>query len=165
MARYDDDLILVALTKQILFETNGTAAWVLVRRSNGETHAKTVLGSVLPTVDQVVFARDLIDRLNKQVAHDGVWVVAWCDFGPDGMPARLMMLWKDADADLCFMLDTEDPIRLLAAAGVDSYVNDATLAYAHYRQLMKAAGVRQDQTRKAAQGQGSVDPTTRAPEA
>jgi len=163
MSKIDDDVILLDLVGQVLTETNGKTAWVLVRRSNGVKQAKTLLGMWKPEIAQAEFAYGLIERLNRQVAHDGVWAVAWCDLDEFMVPQRLMMLWKDGDGDVCFMLDTEDDVATLFRAGVDYYVNDATNAFAHYKQLMKAVGVRPDQTRKAAQGQMSVDPSAKAP--
>ncbi len=113
-------------------------------------------------IEMRMFAVELCERLNSEIALDGRWAVGWTDFSPsDGFPKRAFMAYLDHDGDLIFIVDIEDPF-LLMVGSVDDYIDQATQAFYQARTYAHDAGVTPDQRIKAALGEESRDPTAEA---
>ena len=161
----DARIIRRALAGQIAAEAHGGGYWCAFR-AGGHLVTKEK-GRCRPLVPQRVAAIDLLDRLNREVHHDGTWIVAWADpvetMVAGGLlsmpvPQRLVWMHKDGDGDVNVAVDTDDSIEEIAAT-LDQRVDDAAKAMQKYREIMADVEVRPDQTRKAALGQPSADPT------
>lgn len=105
-----------------------------------------------------MFAVELCERLNAEIAFDGRWAVGWTDFSPtDGYPKRLFMAYLDRDGDLILIVDAEDPF-LVMVTSADDYIDQCTQAFYQAGSYAHDAGVTPDQRIKAALGQQSRDP-------
>ncbi len=104
-----------------------------------------------------VYAVELCNALNREIAFDGKWIVCWCEFDLKiGMPRHLAMLWMDRDGDVQFVVDSHEDIAA-QIYGMDDYVQQCAEAHATWREMLKDVGVRDNQTIAAARGQRSAD--------
>jgi hypothetical protein len=109
-----------------------------------------------------MFAVELCERLNREIALDGRWAVGWTDFSPsDGFPKRAFMAFLDQDGDLILIIDIEDPF-LIMVGSADDYLDQAAEAHGRAQGHLADVGVKPDQRIKAALGEPSRDPTAEA---
>lgn len=164
----DFRIIRRALADQVEAEAHGGGYWCAFRA--GERLIAKDKGRCRPLVPQRVVAIDLLDRLNREVHHDGTWIVAWADpvetpvaggLITMPIPQRLVWMHKDKDGDVNVVVDTDDTLDEIVAT-LDQRVDDAAKAMQKYREIMADVDVRPDQTRKAALGQPSADPTLKS---
>lgn len=116
---------------------------------------------------QKSFAKDLLVALNREVGHNGGWVVgfthppaSWHAFhiNGDNAWARMFCLWLDADGDPQFTFDTELPFHEVFGSGIDGYVHQCAKAYREWEKMLgkeglKDLGIKEDQLIKEAMGQ------------
>lgn len=121
---------------------------------------------------QKSFAKELLLALNKEVGHDGGWVVgfthppaAWHAFHVDGDNAwaRMFCLWLDADGDPQFTFDTELPFVEVYGSGTDGYIQQCSQAYREWEKMLgkqglKDLGIKDDQLIREAMGQKAPAP-------
>lgn len=111
---------------------------------------------------QVAFGCRLAQLLNKQISHNGHWIVAFThgplpNFGLviPGRPTddwrRFIMLWLDEDGDPQFTVDNVEPFSIVAQASNDHWISDADKAWDHWKHLMRTVlAPRSDQLVKRA---------------
>lgn len=171
-SRLSLDTLSISLLGQLAYEANDGPFWCAVEGDGGEVRMKIIKAdnapAVLPTAGQKIYALDTLRALNKHADFDGAWVVMWCDPAlrpdPDAILGyrlefeRLGMMHKDRDSDRNVFVDNTMSMAELLSSPVSDRVQAAWSAFTNYRKLTKDVGVRPDQTRKAAQGEASVDP-------
>lgn len=153
------------------FEGGDGRYYALIRRANGELLADHPEGPS-PTPEQLLFATDALRALNREVHHDGAWVIVYTHPKPPRVEvvlydtskhidyARYALLWMDKDGDVQFTLEWREnesdmvdfPDVLLA--GIESLMDRAEGAWNiwHY-QMRTVLDPREDQLVKRAQGQ------------
>lgn len=122
-----------------------------------------------PEIDemQMIFARDVVGMLNKELHHDGVWCIV---FTAPGALAHLLqsrseysrftLVWLDKDGDVQIQfewvagesdeLDFADCIE----SGLESWVERAEMAWQQWFMLSRMVlDAQPDETYKAAQGE------------
>lgn len=173
--RQNDDLLLNAalqrrLTAEAEFEYGPGLWWAVVCKRNGMTvPMKSGPAVVVPTEDQQVFAHDMARLLNKEIHHDGSWVVAFTH--PSGaiyaLPEvaismtipyeRWVFLWLDADGDVQFPVDCVQPFVEVIHAGPSAWIETAEASWqAWHKHMREVLGIKpKDEavTYKRAQGQ------------
>lgn len=84
--------------------------YALAQRSNGAFLEHRMGSRAEP--DQVIFAQDLLTMLNKELHHDGAWVIVFTHPKPrehvlasHGDYARFAIMWMDRDGDVQFTHD------------------------------------------------------------
>lgn len=110
------------------------------------TNFKTTASNAqLPMPYQVEFAHDLCASLNKHVAHNGTWIVAWTHppslFVMAAQPnydwRRFIMLHLDADGDAQFTIDNIQDMAEITMAAPEHWIEEAELAWKHWHHLMR----------------------------
>lgn len=162
MARIDDDtLITPSLLRRFVAEAELEAGdgrhYAFMQRSNGELLAHNPYS---PEIDphQAMFAADVLKFLNRELHHDGAWVIAFThpkkpDPGmaifaqPSTEYRRYVLLWLDSDGDVQFAVEwIEGESELLdfpevMAAGLIPIANQCEGAWAmwdlHMRKVIE----------------------------
>lgn len=108
-----------------------------------------------PSVEQFSFAMSLCTELNKEMHHNGAWLVAWTH-PPHAAEAlrvnpalewrRLVMLFLDKDGDPQFTIDSVRPWPDIAVSGVHHFVDQAEQGIQMWREQMDALELKENQT-------------------
>lgn len=142
--------------------------YALLQRSNGEWVDHNPYSPALDAM-QAVFARDVVSKANREIAHDGAWFIV---FTQPGAMAHLMqtaseygrfnLVWMDKDGDIRFRLEweigqDEDAIEFsdVLMQGWESWLSKCETAYLQWAVLTQATDAQSDQTFKKAQGQAA----------
>lgn len=120
MARLDDDtLITPALLHRFKAEAtldgNNGEYYALIERSNGEFLSHHP-GAPPLIAEQIMWAADVLRRLNRELHHDGAWCVVFSDPKPPEPGefaisighreyGRYALLWLDQDGDVQFAVE------------------------------------------------------------
>lgn len=105
------------------------------------------------------YARRLVQFLNYELHHDGVWSVAWSNPTHEGMPTQLNFAFQDVDGDIqCVVNSDRTLIDLMTKDDVKGHGGNAEAAYQHYVTFVRDVDVKKNQTIKAAQGEQQLDP-------
>lgn len=114
---------------------------------------------------QMHFIQAYREQLQKQIHHDGVWIVAWTHppevqqaliVDGDNTFGRLIAIWLDEDADPMFTFETDLPFVEIVANGGHYYIEQAEKAwYGWNKDFGKKAmkedfGIKEHQTSKDA---------------
>lgn len=114
---------------------------------------------------QMAFAQELRYRLQKDLSHDGLWLVGWTHppasweaikVDGDNCWNRLVMVWLDEDADPHFTVETDIPFVEMIGRGGHYYLELAEEAHKTWAEAYgkKARrddfGLRDDQQTKKA---------------
>jgi hypothetical protein len=146
--RLDDaTLITTALIRRFRAEAKEYAGiyWAYIQKSDGSYIQDNSPGAPEMSPVQQVMARDLLNRMNADLAHDGAWVCM--AIGPrrfDGLTVAtptvdyqvLMFLWLDADGDVRFPLEFEDTVENMARKGFVYWLEQAEKAWMTWKGLM-----------------------------
>jgi len=120
---------------------------------------------VSPHELQIGFADELRYQLQKEVGHDGYWIVGWTHppvaspvlIDHDTVWGRLVIIWLDEDADPKISMDFERPFADLIGDGGRYFIQQAEKAYeiwaAEYgkKNIKKDMGLSDDQITKPVQ--------------
>lgn len=175
MARIDDDTLITAVLlkrfqEEAELESGDGRYYAFLQRSNGELlvhnpYAPEIAGH------QAMFAADVLRRLNRELHHDGAWVIVFSH--PKEMAAgaaiyahpsveyrRYVLLWLDSDGDVQLpyeWLEGESECLDFAdvlAAGLDCICEQCeaawTMWHLHMRQVIEP---REGETFERARGQ------------
>jgi len=117
----DDDLITTALLRRFQGEAvlggSDGRFYAIIRRNNGDLVVHHP-GSPPLAAEQLMWASDVLKALNRELHHDGAWVVVFTDPAPPGAGdlvihvnggyceyGRYALLWLDDEADVQFALE------------------------------------------------------------
>lgn len=176
MARLDDDTLLTAallsrFAEEAQLEGGDGRYFAFVERSNGDLlehnpEAPPICG------EQAMFAADVLKKLNRELHHDGAWVIVFTApdkptpgtlifASPDGVEyARYAILWVDTDGDVAFavewvrneseLLDFADVLM----AGLEATMQHCEFAWQAWHLAMRQVlDPKEGQTFKRAKGQ------------
>lgn len=170
----DDKLITPALLRRFIVEAEmdgGTGQhYALVQLENGNlTKWNPASPSLAP--DQIIWAADMLKLLNRELHHDGAWVVVFTHPRPSPSQCvlhapthcdyhRFVLLWLDADGDVQFPYEWAEgygELRNFAyviLAGPISWAQKCETAWEQWRvMMMEVIAPSADQVFKRAQGQ------------
>ena len=169
----------VLLTKALLQRFAGEAVleggngqyYAFVRLSNGNLLAHHP-GSPPIVAEQTMWASDVLRRLNRELHHDGAWVVVFTAPQPGGegiaiyaQPnhveyARYVIMWMDSDGDVQFSMEwvkNESDLLDFAdvlIAGLESTMGKAEAAWETWHRAMRQViDPKEGQTYARAKGQ------------
>ena len=171
----DDTLITPALLRRFIAEARLEAGngqhYAFVRRSNGNLIAHNPASPEIAGY-QTMFAADVLKVLNRELHHDGAWVVVFTHpeppepgsailLTPPGREyARYVLMWLDRDGDVQFSVEwVKNESELLdfaevLEAGIDSVVEKCEGAWQmwhlHMREVLDP---REGETFQRARGQ------------
>lgn len=175
-AIWDSPVLRQRLKAEAAFESrNGRpekAQYCVFAPHNGGGRACNTLRNYKPEVldidpheMQVAFAQELRWRLQKELHHDGIWLVGWTHppsthqaimVEGDNCWSRMVILWLDEDADPQFCLDIDDtPFVEMIQRGGRYYLDMSERAWLEWskdygkRAIKDDFGLREDQTKKA----------------
>ena len=163
------------LRTQLAQEATAPEYWVVVpARRLGESFVEKQVGPIRPSTAMRDLAIRYMQRLNREVPHDGAWVVAWCDVATRPHPViagldlpmftRLVTLWKDRDGDVPFTVDCDDLLRdLLQPNVVAALTAQAEEAWQSWAHIEREAGIGPQHKIKQAMGQKPHDPRVKVP--
>lgn len=171
----DDHLITTKTLRQLaaegLMEEADGAHIAYFQRSNGEFVRYVPPKEVYPhnppcLSEQERFLTGLVSFLNRELSHDGAYIVCLTIpvFEAFGMVQaeykRFTIMWMDKDGDIQFSQDwiqgeVEESLDLneLINNGFEPWGEMMMQCHATWRDVKAAAGVKEDQTIKLAQGQ------------
>ncbi|MGD0420538.1 MAG: hypothetical protein ABSA68_13330 [Xanthobacteraceae bacterium] len=171
----DDRLITPALLKRFMQEAaldggNGQH-YAFIRRDNGNLVGHNPYSPEIAG-HQMMFADDVLKKLNRELHHDGAWVIVFTNpkrpapgdiLYAQGAPAeygRYVLIWLDEDGDAQVPIEwVENESELLdfadvLTAGLEAIIQQCEAAWAmwhlHMRQVIEP---REGETFKRAQGQ------------
>lgn len=180
--RKDDELLITdALKRRLIAEGQMEGGpghfWCVVRRSNAITVPfKSSPLIPRPAPDQVMFASDMVESLNRHLHHDGAWVVVFThpaavvpnmlDLQETTSMARPVIdftgydrwafLWLDRDGDVQFALENDDLFAETLLSGPDHWMEQAEQAWQrwhfHMREVLDKKAL-EGATFKRAQGE------------
>lgn len=171
MHKLDEDTLITTdlLRKLISYseEDHGNGAhYAVIQKNNGDwlTHNP---GSPELDAMQMMFARDVLALANREIAHDGAWLIVFTHPGAlrhllqsDNEYTRFNLLWMDKDGDVKFRLEWEigqgDELEFpdVLASGVHSWVERMEMCYQQWHMLnVQALAAKDSQTFKKAKGQ------------
>lgn len=174
MARLDDAILtqksvmttlLHRFHEEANLEEGNGQFFALIQHATGEFYSFNPISPELAG-DQMVFATDVLRLLNKELHHDGAWVILFtnprfqtiletkCEYN------RFALLWLDADGDVQFthdwvagegeVFDFTDVLLM----GLEGWGDQAEASWQQwYRYMVAVMAPKQDQLIKAAQGQ------------
>lgn len=143
--------------------------YALIRRSEGELLSHHPFG--LPAVpEQIMWAADMLKLLNRELHHDGAWVVVFTHPAPaPALPVlhdhkhadyqRYCLLWLDADGDVQFVQEWEAGTGELhdfadvLLAGPLSTAQKCEASWQQWRAIMDALDTTGTQRFKRAKGE------------
>lgn len=107
-----------------------------------------------------MFAEDMLNVLNRNIAHDGAWVVVYTHFAPprppeaEGVFHRVAFLWMDKDGDVKFTVERDQPLhQLIAEVTLDDLVNQCEAAWGLRRWSDQVLDVKPSQQYRRALGE------------
>jgi hypothetical protein len=170
--RHNPDLLLLPAIRRRLkaeadFEDGPGIYWAVMVRADGMPRVETFMGlSITPVPEQVMFAHDMVEALNKHLHHDGAWIVAYTHpnerqtvldtFTTFG---RFIFLWLDADADPQFTIECSQSLfHEVLEKGPDYWMAEAERHWSTWDRQMRQVldrKIRSIATFKQAQGQGA----------
>lgn len=174
----DEKLITPELLQRFRLEAaeeggHADAFYALIRRSDGNflSHHPAA-----PNLDpgQLLWASRALTRFNKELHHDGAWVIVFTHPKPlstlskHAEYARYVFLWLDADGDVQFPMDwKENETELLdfadvVIAGIESNMAHAEESWQRWHLLMRVVPdikPGKGQTYKRAQGEKAPSQT------
>lgn len=121
--------------------------------------------NVAPHELQQDFAENLKNVLQKQLHHDGLWVVGWTHppaswesvkIDGDNTWGRLVMIWFDEDADPQYTVESDMPFIEMCANGYEYYAGLCAEAHEAWSEsygkiaMKDDFGLKEEQTTKAA---------------
>ncbi len=145
--------------------------WVVVPEGDtmrGQIVLKNYTASPLsidPHEMQQEFARQVREVLQKELHHDGVWVVGWTHppeaweavrIDGDNVWGRLIMIWLDEDADPQYTVESDLPFLAMVEAGIENYLGQAARAHEAWskeygkKAMKEDFGIKANQTTKEA---------------
>lgn len=103
--------------------------WFLRQRDNGKFSKKAV--RYVPEYAVQRLSEILLDKLNKQVALGGAWILAWVNNGD-----KMVCMWMDGDGDVRFTLEVDakdifHPVEY-RRTGLEKIVQDAYDAWSQW---------------------------------
>ena len=115
-------------------------------------------------VDELrMFGMDMVGALNRELHHDGAWVIVLTDPVRDGgviidlsakwLYQRWVILWLDEDGDVQFPVENEERLELVLSMGPDHWLEQCELAWNLWDENRKDLGAKPEQTFKRAQGE------------
>lgn len=102
----------------------------------------------VPMMHRVEFARDVCREVNKYASNGGAWLTGWIKGGHE-----FYLLWKDPDGDIAIPLECSQPYSQIIGWGKSPWVVHCQNAIEAWRDIYKAAEIKQSQQRKLAQGE------------
>ena len=161
---FDGKLLVAGLAPQLeAAHVEGPCALVFWRGGPAEPEMR-LAGAIRPTVEQGLYAKRLCRMLNAEMHMHGMWLVVWSEPEPrTKVPHRLVALFKDADGDINFSLDSEDPYERMLVEPVENWGQDAARAVLQHTDMMRKMDITQREQIKQALGEPSADPTAAAP--
>jgi hypothetical protein len=157
MSRPTEDTAMRAVTAQLGAHTL-QGYWAVVPYKNGLVSFRESPGggAFVPETHRI-YAIELSNVLNREIAFGGKWIVCWSEFDlKEGWPRHLAMLWMDKDGDVPFVVDSDED-HATQVYGMIEYVHQCAEAYATWRDMMKDVGVGEHQKIAAGLGQRSVN--------
>lgn len=119
-----------------------------------------------PEPEQYMFAEDMLRLLNRELHHDGMWVIVFTHPGPFNPIvatteySRFGFIWLDSDGDPQFTMDwakgecEELDFTDVLMSGIESWADRCEAAWEQWNLYMrKVLQPKQDQLVKKAQGQ------------
>jgi hypothetical protein len=158
MADFNDDLLITKhmndrLIGEAQFEDEtSTDYWVVRQRANGQLIERSV--GYKADIAETMIAKFIIVLLNREIRHDGAWIVAWTNAG-----RRFVMIWMDKDGDVQFTVEAGD-VAELADADPLHWVDQCEEAWRLWNNSMRNVLAPNDnQIFKRAQGQRAPSAT------
>lgn len=152
------------------FEGGGGQYYALMQRANGELVCDHPFGPALEPM-QMLWSADVLRALNRELHHDGSWVVCFTHPQPNSMECVLLnprhkeygryaLLWLDKDGDVQFTVEWnrgEGELRdfaMVMLAGMNSTMAKCETAWGLWHEMMvDVIEPQEGQTFKRAQGQ------------
>ncbi len=95
------------------------------------------------TINETVFAKELLTLLNDELHHDGAWVAVFTGYAirPPldlGSYGRLIVLWMDKDGDVQFPIQIEDfSVETAVQKGAFAWLEDCEAAWLTWQHHMR----------------------------
>ena len=162
--RFSEKLLVAGLPAQAKAAHIEGAWWVCFWQGGRREPECRRKGMIVPTVEQILYAKNLCRKLNRELHLGGMWLTAWAEPEPaTRVPQRFVLLWKDPDGDVPFTLDNEETYLQQLRIPLEEWVSDAEEAWLAFRDLNKKMDIRPQDQIKAALGEPSADSSASIP--
>ena len=136
----------------------------IIIMSNYDRSVRPSMGDTVfdnePTAPQLAFGMDVLKGLNKEIAHNGSWLVAWTHpphfseylrVNPQMEWKRLVMIFLDKDGDPQFTVDSVRPFWEQVQSGAHHFVDQCEQAIQEWKQQLQILDLKENQTINLAQ--------------
>lgn len=131
----------------LILESNWNPFWCCADRPDGKLIVSGYQNCIPPIAKQE-FARDVMRHLNRTIANQGAWIVAWLYNG-----RRFYMLWKDKDGDIQVPIECDRPFFVLRTWNMDDFNRHAVAALGVWSEWHRNLDASKSQGKKVAQGE------------
>lgn len=143
-----DAWLLSRLVPWLFVESNGSDWWTAVLLADGKVVTKSHPETYTPPEDRQLFAKHILNFLNRECSHGGAWVVAWIDKG-----RRFYLLWKDKDGDIQIPIECDQGWWRIKGWDLEAWGEHAEQAWAVWKEWHDNLEMTGMQTIKLAQGE------------
>lgn len=141
-----DDLVTVGLVDQLNHHL-GSSWYACVTFSSGR---QTMRGLYPTTPGPNHHVRDTMlrtaARLNRDLHHEGCWIVAW-------HLERLVFMWRDWDGDLGTMVQVDEPWPRIRHWSVVEFCDRVETSFEAFREMLRKVELKPEHTIQQARGQ------------
>lgn len=91
---------------------------------------------IVVSTDEQVYAMNVSEMLNREIGHDGYWMVAWAEPAPIiKTPTEMVCRWLDVDKDVQFRVWIEGPFAVIVGMPLQDIVGSCERAWQEWNEV------------------------------
>lgn len=135
--------------RQAVMGFNPGSYWAAIQRTNGDVRRFACDLKETPPDEKQVWLMQILRGLNKELGHDGRWVVGWTHGN-----TRFIIMWLDEDGDIQFTVENDEAWAIMVTQEWNHWMSQAEEAWRYWHKMMREVlDPGPDALHKRAQGQ------------